>query len=64
MVLTANGLALAGSKGQLSNAANAALLGLLYGRYSGGGDGLARACWARRQVAKLSVLASCVPPLV
>ncbi|CAL8470909.1 g10451 [Coccomyxa elongata] len=50
VVLTTKGLALAGSIGQLSNAANAALLGLLYGRYSGGGDGIARACWARRQV--------------
>ena len=58
MVLTAKGLALAGGRGQLSNAASAGLLGLLYGRYSGGGQGIARACWASRQVAELSSSAS------
>lgn len=47
---TPEGLAFAGSEGQLRNNANAALLGLVYARYSGGGDGILRACWARRQV--------------
>ncbi len=61
VTLTPNGMALAGSKGQLGNAGNAALLGLVYGRYSGGGDGLLRACWARRQVSHLSVSSPMTP---
>jgi hypothetical protein len=55
VTLTPKGLALAGSQGQLGNAANAALLGLVYGRYSGGADGILRACWARRQVTLSSI---------
>ena len=44
------GLALAGSAGFLSNAANAALIALVHARHSSGYSSVQYACWARLQV--------------
>ena len=48
------GLAQAGSEGQLRNAANAALLAMVHARHSSGFYGVRLACWARGQVLDMS----------
>ncbi len=47
---TPQGLARAGSEGQLRNAANAALLAMVHARRSSGFYSIRLACWARSQV--------------
>ena len=60
---TPQGLARAGSGGQLRNAANAALLAMVHARRSSGFYSIRLACWARSQVADMPNTMPCEPCL-
>ena len=58
---TPQGLARAGSEGQLRNAANAALLAMVHARHSSGFHSIRLACWARSQVVDMPSTTPCEP---